>query len=93
MGFNYLAKPFEKKSSDIVRFSREFLKLAFGKSQKKRCENLLQAIVRNPMLRGDYGPNSELTQKIKGFDRATIDTAQLFKSIRAFCTVKGGKNV
>ncbi len=40
------------------------------------------------MLRGDYGPNSELTRKIKGFDRYMIDTAQLFKAIKAKCVVK-----
>lgn len=88
LGFNYLSKPFEKASSDIVKFSTEFFKLAFGKSEKKRAENLLQAIVRNPMLRGDYGPNGEITQKIKGFDRAMIDTAQLFKAIKASCKVR-----
>lgn len=90
LGLNYLSQPFQKKSSDIVRFSNEFFKLAFGRSEKRRAENLLQAIVRNPMLRGDYGTNSELTQKIKGFDRKTIDTAQLFKAIKAVCKVKGG---
>lgn len=83
LGFNYLIEPFKKKSSDIVKFSNEFFKLIFGRSQKKRAENLLQAIVRNPMLRGDYGPNGVITKKIKGFDRSTIDTAQLFKSIKA----------
>lgn len=83
LGFNYLTQPFKNKSSDIIKFSNEFFKLIFGRSQKKRAENLLQAIVRNPMLRGDYGPNSALTQKIKGFDRAMIDTAQLFKAIKA----------
>lgn len=83
LGFNYLTKPFEKRSSDIIKFSNEFFKYAFGKSQKRRLENLLQAIVRNPILRGDYGQNSALTKKIKGFDRYMIDTAQLFKSIKA----------
>lgn len=86
MGFNYLTQPFKAKSSDIIKFSNEFFKLIFGRSQKRRAENLLQAIVRNPMLRGDYGPNSPITQKIKGFDRAMIDTAQLFKAIKAKVT-------
>lgn len=89
LGFNYLSEPFKKKSSDIVKFTREFFKLAFGKSEKKRAENLLQAIVRNPILRGEYGPNSPLTKKIKGFDRGMIDTAQLFKSLKAACKVRG----
>lgn len=87
MGFNYLTKPFEKRTSDIIKFSNEFFKLAFGRSQKRRAENLLQAIVRNPILRGDYGPNSALTKKVKGFDRAMIDTAQLFKAITARCRI------
>lgn len=93
MGFNYLTQPFERKNDDIVKFTNAFFKLVFGRSEKRRAENLLQAVVRNPMLRGDYGPNAILTQVIKGFDRAMIDTAQLFKAITARCTVKGGKRV
>ncbi len=93
LGFNYLSKPFEKKSSDIIKFTNEFFKLVFGHSQKRRAENLLQAIVRNPILRGDYGHNSRLTAKIKGFDRGMIDTAQLFKAITAICNVRGSSNV
>src|SRR5262245_57794009 len=69
LGLNYLSEPFQKKSSEIIKFTNEFFKLAFGKSQPKRAINLLQAIVRNPILRGDYGNNSALTKKIKGFDR------------------------
>ena len=89
LGVNYLTAPFKKRSSDIIKFSNEFFKLVFGRSQKKRAENLLQAVVRNPILRGDYGHNSELTKKIKGFNRLGIDTAQLFKNIKAQCKVKG----
>ncbi len=89
LGFNYLTQPFKKKSSDIIKFTNEFFKLAFGKSEKRRCENLLQAIVRNPILRGDYGSNSALTQKIKGFNRNMIDTGQLFKNLKAVCKVRG----
>jgi hypothetical protein len=88
LGFNYLAAPFKKKSTDIVRFTKSFFRLAFGASERKRCENLLQAIVRNPILRGEYGPNSPKAQKAKGFDRAMIDTGQLFKAIKAICRVK-----
>jgi hypothetical protein len=87
LGKNYLSEPFKKRSSDIIKFSNTFFNLVFGRSQKKRAENLLQAIVRNPILRGEYGHNSKLTQKIKGFDRSMIDTAQLFKAIKAVCKV------
>ncbi len=89
LGFNYLSEPFKKKSSDIIKFTNEFFKLVFGKSQKRRAENLLQAVVRNPILRGEYGPNSALTKKIKGFDRGMIDTSQLFKKIISVCKVRG----
>lgn len=88
LGFNYLIEPFEVRSSDIIKFTKEFFRLAFGRSEKKRAENLLQAIVRNPILRGDYGGNSEAAQKRKGFDRNMIDTAQLFKALKAICKVR-----
>jgi hypothetical protein len=88
LGFNYLSEPFKHKSTDIIKFTKEFFKLAFGRSEKRRCENLLQAIVRNPILRGEYGENSELTQKVKGFNRPMIDTAQLFKAIKAVCKIR-----
>ena len=93
MDVNYLTDPFQHRSSDIMKFTREFFKLAFGKSEKKRAENLLQAVVRNPILRGDYGSNATLTKKIKTFDRLMIDTGQLFKAIRAVCTIRGGRRV
>lgn len=89
LGFNYLLEPFKKRSSDIIKFTNEFFKLAFGRSEKRRAENLLQAVVRNPILRGEYGGQSDLTKKIKGFSRPMIDTAQLFKSLKAVCKVRG----
>jgi hypothetical protein len=88
LGFNYLTQPFKQKTADIIKFTHEFFKLAFGRSEKRRAENLLQAVVRNPILRGDYGPQSKLSKKIKGFDRPMIDTAQLFKAITAVCKVR-----
>ena len=92
LGFNYLARPFTKKGdSEIKRFASEFVKLALGRSKDKRVTNLLQAIVRNPILRGEYGaPNSPLTIAIKTFNRPMIDTGQLFKGIAARVTKKKG---
>ena len=90
-GHNYLTEPFQKTSSDIIKFSQAFMKMAFGKSEIRRVENLLQAIVRNPILRGEYGQNSRMTQLIKGFSRSWIDTGQFFKAIRASVTKKGGR--
>ncbi len=91
LGFNYLAKPFKDRTSDVIKLSKRFFELAFGRSEKRRVETLLQAVVRNPILRGDYGPNSALTIAIKGFDRHGIDTAQLFKSLKARVTVRSSR--
>ncbi len=84
-GINIYTEPFKHpKSKDILDFSKEYLKLAGGgRSDTKRVENLCQAIIRNPILRGDYGSNSSKTAEIKGFNRFMIDTAQLFKAIKA----------
>lgn len=88
LGINYLSEPFKRESDDIIKFTQAFFKLVFGASTKKRAENLLQAIVRNPILRGEYGPQSDATTAIKGFNRPMIDTAQLFRAITARCTIK-----
>jgi hypothetical protein len=75
-----------KSQKDILAFTNEFFKYTFGKSTYKRLENLLQAIVRNPILRGDYGRNARRTAIAKGFNRLYIDTAQMFRSIKARVT-------
>lgn len=80
---NLLLEPFKDESADINRFTRSFLQSALAKKSMKRVENLLQAIVRNPILRGEYGGNKAHTADAKGFDRHLIDTAQMFKAIRA----------
>lgn len=91
LGFNYLTEPFKKRGTDIIKFTEAFFKLAFGRSEKRRAENLLQAVVRNPILRGEYGKNGTATRRAKGFVRPMIDTAQLFKALKAVCNVGGRK--
>lgn len=87
--FNYLVRPFKtKNNADILRFSKSFFALCLGKGQKKQAENTLQAIVRNPITRGDYGSNTKLTASIKGFNRLMIDTGQFFRAIVARTKVK-----
>ena len=83
LNINLLLRPFQEKSSDIIRFTTEFLKMAVAKGNKKRVENLLQAIVRNPILKQEYGSNKSSTADAKGFDRHLFDTGQMFKAIRA----------
>ena len=83
LNINLLTDPFHRKNSEILRFTDAFLRMVAGKNISiRRIENLLQAIVRNPILRGDYGNNSAITADEKGFDRHLIDTAQTFKAIK-----------
>ena len=85
MNINVLARPFEEQGSDIMKFTSAFMKMITTQPNmpKKRLENLLQAIVRNPILRQEYGGNSSTTADNKGFDRKLIDTGQMFRSIIA----------
>lgn len=82
---NYLLEPFQKKNTEIMKFTNYFLRYIVGRpgASINRIENLLQAIVRNPILNQEYGPNNATTADNKGFDRHLIDTGQMFKSIRA----------
>lgn len=85
-GIKIYRQPFRRKSDDAVRMLKAFFQLVFneGKTAKmKRLENLIQAVVRNPILRGTYGRNKKVTADNKGFNRKFIDTAQFFKAIRA----------
>lgn len=88
--YHWLDRPFKpsnSKSIDIVAFTKYFIvAIAQGKkdvSTLRRIGNLVQAIVRNPILRGDYGRNSAAYAKLKGFNRFLFDTGQFFKSIKA----------
>lgn len=83
---NILLEPFQKKNADILKFTNYFLRYIVGRmggNSVKRIENLLQAIVRNPILKQEYGPNNSTTADNKGFDRHLFDTGQMFKAIRA----------
>lgn len=89
---NILLEPFRKKNSDILAFTSYFLKFIFSKPgvNPNRLTNLLQAIVRNPILRKEYGNNSRATIENKGFDRHLFDTGEMFKSIKAKVIRRGG---
>lgn len=83
LNIDLLLRPFQEKSSDIMKFTSAFLKTAVAKGSTKRVENLLQAIVRNPILKQEYGGNRSATADAKGFDRHLFDTGQMFKAIVA----------
>lgn len=80
---NILLLPFMDHDTEMNKFVRAFLQLAIGRSSVKRVQNLMQAVVRNPILRQEYGKNLIQTAREKGFNRHLIDTAQMFKAIKA----------
>jgi hypothetical protein len=84
--FGWLKRPFKtKENKDVGRVVKELAKqtIAEGSKDKKRLENAVQAVIRNPILRGDYGQNKTSTAKAKGFNKLGIETAQMFKFIKA----------
>lgn len=71
-----------EKNKEVLSVLEDVVEWYFkDKDNRKRVENGAQAVVRNPILRGDYGHNSSKTVQTKGFDRILIDTAQFFNSI------------
>jgi hypothetical protein len=95
--FNYLTAAFKeknRKNADAMRMMRVFWDLVFkqGKiSSKRRLENSIQAVLRNPLTRADYGRNKRTTAKIKGSNRKFIDTGQLFKALTAKVRIGSGR--
>lgn len=84
LNINLLLQPFENPKSELIQFTTAFLRFAAGKKGTlRRVENLLQAVVRNPILRQEYGSNKASTADNKGFDRHLFDTGQMFKAIIA----------
>lgn len=85
LNINILLRPFQERNSDILKFTNYFLKYIVGGlgGNQKRVENLAQAIVRNPILKQEYGPNKAVTADFKGFNRNLFDTGQMFRAIRA----------
>lgn len=86
--YNLLAGPWKDDGNkDVVEVTQE-IQSSLAKSRahvadRRRFENAAQAVVRNPILRGDYGHNSKVWQEKKGFDRLLINTGKLFSHIRA----------
>ncbi len=92
LNINILLRPFQERNSEIIKFTDYFLRYLVQKTSTgpKRVENLAQAIVRNPILRQEYGPNTSITADNKGFNRHLFDTGQMFKAIRARLIKRGG---
>lgn len=82
--FKWLRKPFMLRSNaDVLAVLKYVVDNLNGKDSKQRIINAVQAVVRNPIMRGNYGKNSAKTSKAKGFNKLLMDTGQLFKNIKA----------
>lgn len=92
VGHNYFLRPFRRRDTEIMRFMKTFVNMFWKdrpKANAKRLENLIQAVVRNPIMRNEYGRNKNSTARTKGFNKKLIDTAQLFRAIKAKVYVSG----
>lgn len=82
--YKWLRRPWiVKQNKDIIEVINLIIDELNGKEVKQRILNSVQAVVRNPILRGDYGRNAPKTAKEKGFNKLLISTGQFFKSIKA----------
>lgn len=61
----------------------------FISSMRRRYLNACQALVRNPILRGEFPANSPTTIKMKGFNRPMINTGTFFTAIKAMFIKRG----
>ena len=71
------------RNSDVYAVYIYLVDYLICKVSRQRIINAVQAVVRNPILRGAYGKNSAKTAKTKGFNKLLMDTGQLFKNIKA----------
>ena len=82
--YKWLTRPFTiKNNQNLLNVIRMVVEQFNGKGSERRIVNALQAVIRNPILRGDYGKNSRKTAKAKGFNKLMICTAQFFRNIMA----------
>lgn len=82
--YKWLRKPFLlRKNQDLISVINFMIDDMNGRESKQRMVNAIQAVVRNPILRGDYGRNSRDWAKKKGFNKLMFMTGQFFKNIQA----------
>jgi len=74
---------------DILNVIAEYSRFLGNPQSRNRLRNTVQAVVRNPILRGDYGDNSEATAEKKGFNRLMIATGTFFDNIKALVIRRG----
>lgn len=75
--------PLLPNNADLMKVMDELKVIFNGEPNPRRIENAAIAMIRNPIIRMDYGGNSSLTVEEKGFDRPMVDTGTLFSNISA----------
>lgn len=82
--YKWLRKPFLiKNNKEVVAVLNDIVRDMNGQDLKQRILNGFQAVVRNPILRGEYGRNTAPWAKKKGFNQLLMMTGQFFKSVKA----------
>lgn len=83
--FHWLERPWRIPQNQAVQEVVNMIAESCNKNHanKQRVLNGTQAVIRNPILRGDYGTNSAKTAQEKGFNKLLIWTSQFFQAIKA----------
>jgi len=68
---------------DLIKVINLFADLEKTDNKIRQIENACQALVRNPLLRGDFGANTKEREKVKRFNLLGVDTGTLFNNIKA----------
>lgn len=85
VAYNILLAPWrspttrEERSVLINELTRD---MASRQHNDRRLLNAAQAVIRNPIARGEYGQNTPQTAKAKGFNRLLINTGRFFNTIK-----------
>lgn len=75
--------PLLPNNSDLMKVMDELMVIFNKKPNSRRIENAAIAMIRNPIIRMDFGSNAASTISEKGFDRPMVDTGTLFSNISA----------
>lgn len=89
--YGFISNAFEKAGNKELNqlFDQFSLMLSNKQINQKRIENAGIAIIRNPILRMEYGKNKRSTEQAKGFNRPIVDTGTLFSNIKALYYLEG----
>ena len=72
-----------RNNKEVVMALNDIVKDMNGQDLHQRILNGFQAVVRNPILRGEYGKNTSPWARKKGFNQLLMMTGQFFKNVKA----------